>query len=132
MQCTEAEVLLVTLLLFDRVQHGFRLNDWATAVLAESGAFVAGEPWSATGSQLETALKELESWLPGLTPARVNIVGTAATLYDGTGRAAAVYTLGQVKNYLTSLLAKPRSLTVWLGVSRPGSSVGHGATLRRA
>ena len=131
-QCTEAEVLLVTLLLYDRVDDGFGFNGWAATVVAESAAFVPGAPWSATGEPLATAQEKLESWLPGLTPARVNIAGTAATLYDGAGRAAAVCTLGQVKNYLTSLLAKPRSLTVWLGVSRPGSSVGHGATLRRA
>ena len=130
MQCAEAEVLLVTLLLYDRVQHGFRLNDWATAVLAESGAFVASEPWSATGSQLETALKELESWLPGLRPSRVAVVGKAATLYDGAGGAAAVCTLGQMKNYLSSLLAARTKPAVWLGVSRARDR-NHGATLRR-
>jgi len=43
---------------------------------------VAGEPWSATGSQLKTALKELESWLPGLRPSRVAVVGKVATLYS--------------------------------------------------
>ena len=129
MQCTEAEVLLVTLLLYDRVQHGFRLNDWATAVLAESGAFVAGEPWSAS-EPLATALKELESRLPGLNPTRVAVVGTAATLYDGAGRAAAVYTLDQFKNYLKPLLAAKTKPAVWLGVSRARDR-NHGATLRR-
>ena len=130
-QCTEAEVLLVTLLLYDKIDGGFDFDGWAATVVAESAAFVPGAPWMATGEPLATAQEKLESRLPGLNPARVALVGTAATLYDGAGRAAAVYTLGQVKNYLTSLLAKPRSPTVWLGVSRPGSSVGHGATLRR-
>ena len=123
-------MLLVTLLLYDRVQHGFRLNDWATAVLAEPGAFVAGESLSATGSQLETALKELESRLPGLRPSRVAVVGKAATLYDGAGGAAAVCTLGQMKNYLSSLLAARTKPAVWLGVSRARDR-NHGATLRR-
>jgi len=132
-QCTEAEVLLVTLLLYDRVDEGFDFDGWAATVVAESAAFVPGGPWSATGKPLATAQEKLESRLPGLNPARVALVGTAATLYDGAGRAAAVYTLNQVKNYLNSLLAKPRSATVWLGVSHPGSSVARGsATLRRA
>ena len=95
-QCTEAEVLVVTLLLYDKVQHGFRLNDWATVVLAESGAFVAGELWSLAGEPLAKALKELESWLPGLKPSRVARVRTAATLYDGAGRVAASYTQASV------------------------------------
>ena len=91
-------MLLVTLLLYGKVQNGFRLNDWATAVLADSGAFVAGELWalSLTGEPLATALKELESWLPGLKPSRVARVRTAATLYDGAGRAAASYTQASV------------------------------------
>lgn len=131
-QCTEAEVLLVTLLLYDRIDEGFDFDGWAATVVAESAAFVPGAPWSATGEPLATAQEKLESRLPGLNPARVALVGTAATLYDGAGRAAAVYTRAQFDNYLTPLLAKPRSATVWLGVSRPGSSVGHGATLRRA
>ena len=124
-------MLLVTLLLHDMIDEGFDFDGWAATVVAESAAFVPGAPWSATGKPLATAQEKLESRLPGLNPARVALVGVAATLYDGAGRAAAVYTLGQVKNYLTSLLAPPRSATVWLGVSRPGSSVGHGATLRR-
>ena len=131
MQCTEAEVLLVTLLLYDRIDEGFDFDGWAATVVAESAAFVPGAPWSATGEPLATAQEKLESRLPGLNPARVALVGTAATLYDGAGRAAAVYTLNQVKNYLTSLLAKPRSATVWLGVSHAGSSLTRGATLRR-
>lgn len=132
-QCTEAEVLLVTLLLYDRVQHGFDLNGWSTSVLAETAAFVPGEPWSATGSQLATARNELESRLPGLKPSRVAIVATAATKYDGAGRAAAPYTPSQIKFYLSSLLASPKSSKVWLGVSRAGcNDVPHGATLRRA
>ena len=131
-QCTEAEVLLVTLLLYDRIDEGFDFDGWAATVVAESAAFVPGAPWSATGKPLATAQEKLESRLPGLNPARVALVGTAATLYDGAGRAAAVYTRDQINNYLRSLLAPPRSATVWLGVSRPGSSVAHGATLRRA
>ena len=132
-QCTEAEVLFVTLLLYDRVDEGFDLDGWAATVVAESAAFVPGAPWSATGKPLATAQEKLESRLPGLNPARVALVGTAATLYDGAGRAAAVYTRDQMNNYLRSVLAPPRSATVWLGVSRPGSSVARGsATLRRA
>ena len=132
-QCTEAEVLLVTLFLYDRIDEGFDFDGWAATVVAESAAFVPGAPWSATGKPLATAQEKLESRLPGLNPARVALVGTAATHYVGAGRAAAVYTLNQVKNYLNSLLAKPRSATVWLGVSHPGSSVARGsATLRRA
>jgi len=88
-QCTDAEVVLVTLLLYDRAQHGFDFNGWATAVLAETAAFVPGKPWSATGSQLATARNELESRLPGLKPSRVAVVAMAATKYDGAGRAAA-------------------------------------------
>ena len=130
-QCTEAEVLLVTLLLYDRIDEGFDFDGWAATVVAESAAFVPGAPWSATGEPLATAQKKLESRLPGLNPARVALVGTAATLYDGAGRAAAVYTRAQFDNYLTPLLAKPRSATVWLGVSHAGSSLTRGATLRR-
>ena len=37
-----------------------------------------------------------------------------------------------MNNYLRSLLAPPRSATVWLGVSHAGSSLTRGATLRRA
>jgi hypothetical protein len=119
-------------LLYDRIDEGFDFDGWAATVVAESAAFVPGAPWSATGKPLATAQEKLESRLPGLNPARVALVGTAAKLYDGAGRAAAVYTLGQVKNYLTSLLAPPRSATVWLGVSHAGSSLTRGATLRRA
>ena len=125
-------MLLVTLLLYDRIDEGFDFDGWAATVVAESAAFVPGAPWSATGKPLATAQEKLESRLPGLNPARVALVGTAATLYDGAGRAAAVYTLNQVKNYLTSLLAPPRSATVWLGVSHAGCSLTRGATLRRA
>ena len=95
MQCTEAEVLLVTLLLYDRVDEGFDFDGWAATVVAESAAFVPGAPWSATGKPLATAQEKLESRLPGLNPARVALVGTAAKLYDGAGRAAAVYTRDQ-------------------------------------
>jgi len=130
-QCTEAEVLLVTLLLYDRIDEGFDFDGWAATVVAESAAFVPGAPWSATGKPLATAQEKLESRLPGLNPARVALVGTAATLYDGAGRAAAVYTRDQMNNYLRSLLAPPRSATVWLGVSHAGSSLTRGATLRR-
>ena len=132
-QCTEAEVLLVTLLLHDRIDEGFDFDGWAATVVAESAAFVPGAPWSATGKPLATAQEKLESRLPGLNPARVAVVGTAAMLYDGAGRAAAVYTRAQFDNYLLrSLLAPPRSATVWLGVSHAGSSLTRGATLRRA
>ena len=130
-QCTEAEVLLVTLLLYDRIDEGFDFDGWAATVVAESAAFVPGAPWSATGEPLATAQEKLESRLPGLNPARVALVGTAATLYDGAGRAAAVYTRAKSTTTSLSLLAKPRSATVWLGVSRAGSSLTRGATLRR-
>ena len=133
MQCTDAEVVLVTMLLYGRVQHSFDFNGWATAVLAETAAFVPGKPWSATGSQLATARNELESRLPGLKPSRVAVVATAATKYDGAGRAAAPYTRAQFNNYLGSLLASPKSSKVWLGVSHAGcNDVPHGATLRHA
>ena len=51
MQCTEAEVLLVALLLYDRVDEGFDLDGWAATVVAESAAFVPGAPWSAVGDR---------------------------------------------------------------------------------
>ena len=45
-------MLLVTLLLYGRVDEGFDLGGWAATVVAESVAFVPGAPWSATGDAL--------------------------------------------------------------------------------
>ena len=52
------------------------------SLVAESAAFMPGAQWSATGEPLATAQEKLESRLPGLNPARVALVGTAAKLYD--------------------------------------------------